>query len=71
VRLLLVAADDTDPVANLRVAAQLRELDSADDRAAALDWRLDDMRLHNTAAPLPWLPGTPAKVAKDPDWDRT
>jgi hypothetical protein len=67
-RLLLLTADDTDPVAALRDAAQLRELDGAADCAAVLNWRLDDTPLHNLAAPLPWLPGVPARIAADPDW---
>jgi conjugative relaxase-like TrwC/TraI family protein len=67
-RLLLAADDDTDPIDTLRDAAQLRELDTADDRAAVLHWRLDDTRLHHPAAPLPWLPGIPIRIAKDADW---
>jgi conjugative relaxase-like TrwC/TraI family protein len=67
-RLLLLTADYTDPVAALRDAAQLRELDSAADCAAVLNRRLDDTPLHNPAAPMPWLPGIPARIATDPDW---
>jgi conjugative relaxase-like TrwC/TraI family protein len=67
-RLLLLTADDTDPVAALRDAAQLKELDSAADCAAVLSWRLDDTTLHNPAAPMPWLPGIPARIATDPNW---
>ena len=66
--LLLLAAHGTDPVATLRDAAQLRELDTAADHAAVLNWRLDDTHLHSPAAPLPWLPGIPARIATDPDW---
>jgi len=67
-RLLLLMADDADPLAELRNAAQQLELDTADDRAAVLDWRLDDTRLHNSLAPLPWLPGIPDRIANNPDW---
>jgi AAA domain len=67
-RLFMIAATGADPVATLRAAAQLRELDSAADRAAVLNWRLDDTHLRNPAAPLPWLPGIPAYIATDPDW---
>jgi conjugative relaxase-like TrwC/TraI family protein len=67
-RLLLLYAHDTDPVASLRDAAQLRELDSAADYAGVLNWRLDDTQLRNPAAPLPWLPGIPARIATDPGW---
>jgi hypothetical protein len=65
-RLLLLT--DTDPFTALRDAAQLRELDSAADCAAVLNWRLDDTQLHKPAAPLPWLPGIPARIATDPNW---
>jgi hypothetical protein len=41
-------ADDADPLAELRNAAQQLELDTAGDRAAVLDWRLDDTRLSMT-----------------------
>jgi hypothetical protein len=68
-RLLLMALDnDTDPVASLRDTTQLRELDSAADQTAVLNWRLDDTQLHNPAAPLPWLPGIPDRIATDPNW---
>ena len=67
-RLLLLMADDADPLAELRNAAQQLELDTAGDRAAVLDWRLDDTRLHNSLAPLPWLPGLPDRIANNPDW---
>jgi conjugative relaxase-like TrwC/TraI family protein len=67
-RLLLLAAHDTDPVATLRTTAQLREFDTAADLAAVLNWRLDDTRLHTTAAPLTWLPGIPDRIARDSGW---
>jgi hypothetical protein len=70
-RLLLLTADDGDPLAELRNAAQQLELDTADDRAAVIAWRLDDTRLHNSLAPLPWLPGIPDRIANNPDWDPT
>jgi hypothetical protein len=65
---LLLTADDTDPVAALRDAAQLRELNTAADHVAVLNGRLDDTHLRSPAAPLPWLPGIPAGIASDPDW---
>ena len=40
--LLLIAAHGTAPVAQLAAVAGSRELNSADDRAAALDWPRDD-----------------------------
>ena len=65
--LVLLAATGDDPLTALHFAAGSRELDSADDRAAVLDWRLDD---HPTAGqgPLPWLPGIPAQLRDDPHW---
>jgi hypothetical protein len=67
-RLFLLMADDADPLAELRNAAQQLELDTAGDRTAVLDWRLDDTRLHNSLAPLPWLPSIPDRIANNPDW---
>jgi hypothetical protein len=67
-RLLLLMCDDADPLVELRNAAQQLELDTADDPAAVLDWRLDDTRLHNSPAPLPWLPGIPDRIANSPEW---
>ena len=62
--LLLLAAHGTDPVAQLAAVAGRRELDSADDRAAVLDWRLDDTGHRNAGSgPLPWLPGIPQGCA--------
>jgi DNA primase catalytic core len=67
--LLLLAAHGTDPVAQLAAAADRGELDSADDRAAVLDWRLDDTGLRNAApGPLPWLPGIPQGLCDHPVW---
>ncbi|WP_407344991.1 MobF family relaxase [Pengzhenrongella phosphoraccumulans] len=67
--LLLLAAKEGDPVAHLRAAAGARELDTADDVAAVLDWRLDDTGLRNAGTgPLPWLPGIPAALGEDPQW---
>ena len=67
--LLLLAAQEGDPVSHLRAAAGARELDTADDVAAVLDWRLDDTGLRNAGTgPLPWLPGIPAALREDPQW---
>ena len=40
--LILLAANGGDPLTRLTAAAAGRELDTAGDRAAVLDWRLDD-----------------------------
>ena len=67
--LLLLAAHGTDPVAQLATVVGSRELNSADDRAAVLDWRLDETG-HRDAGqgPLPWLPGIPTGLRDHPVW---
>jgi conjugative relaxase-like TrwC/TraI family protein len=65
--LLLLGASGADPVAELREAASERGLDTAGDRAAVLDWRLDASGMRNTAAgPLPWMPAVPTTLAEHP-----
>lgn len=67
--LLLLGAAGENPVEALRSAAGDRELESAHDRAAVLDWRLDASGLRNAGAgPLPWMPAVPARLADDPHW---
>jgi len=64
--LLLFAASGTDPVAQLRALAEGSELDSAEDRAAVLDWRLDHSdRSNGEHRPLPWLPAIPHRLRPD------
>ncbi|MGY1781946.1 hypothetical protein [Geodermatophilus sp. SYSU D01036] len=63
--LALLALSGADPVAALRAAAAVRELDSARDPAAVLDWRLP---APGAAGPLPWQPAVPAVLADDPHW---
>ncbi|GAA2027477.1 hypothetical protein GCM10009740_16490 [Terrabacter terrae] len=76
--LILLAAHDHTTAA-LRAAAFTRELDTAADPAAVIDWRLDDPSLPTTyprhagsdtpsTGPLPWLPGIPPALAKHPTW---
>src|SRR5579875_3636408 len=66
--LALLAVDGRDPDQALTAAARSRELGSALDPAAVLDWRLDpdDSRLRG--GPLPWLPAVPRGLATDADW---
>ena len=67
--LIMLGADGLDPSAELHTAATSRELDTADDPAAVLDWRLDDSTLRSAGhGPLPWLPGIPAAIAGHPTW---
>ncbi|GAA2469045.1 MobF family relaxase [Terrabacter carboxydivorans] len=77
--LILLAAHDRDPTAALRAAAGSRELDTAADPAAVIDWRLDDHILETTdvrnagrgdaaTGPLPWLPGIPPALEQHPSW---
>ena len=63
--LVLLAATGADPLTALHFAASSRELDSADDRAAVLDWRLHDPSTAG-AGPLPWLPGIPQRAPRRP-----
>ncbi|WP_131104480.1 MobF family relaxase [Ornithinimicrobium sufpigmenti] len=67
--LTLIAAGGQDPVQVLTGATTAREVDTAADPAATVDWRLDDSGMRNTArGPLPWIPGIPATLSSDPTW---
>jgi DNA primase catalytic core len=66
-RLLLLAAADIDPIAQLLSVVDTRELDSAVDRAAVLGWRLDDTS-YSGFGPLPWLPGIPQHLQAHQMW---
>jgi len=66
--LLLLAVDGADPQQPLRAAYHAKEVGSADDRAAVLDWRLHKTSLPSREAPLPWLPGIPGRIAANPQW---
>ncbi|WP_206509821.1 MobF family relaxase [Rhodococcus sp. KRD197] len=66
--LAIVGAHGRDPVEALRVAVRSRELGTALDKAAVLDWRLDTSGGHSSGrGPLPWLPAIPAALRGDPD----
>jgi conjugative relaxase-like TrwC/TraI family protein len=70
-RLLLLGAEGTDSDERLRDACDGKELSSADDRAAVLDWRLDNANATSRSSrdgPLPWLPGIPDRIAADSTW---
>ncbi len=67
--LALLAATGQDPVAAFTAALHSREVDTAADAAAVLDWRLDPTHTRSlTPGPLPWLPGIPAPLSTDPYW---
>ncbi len=67
--LAIISLTGRDPETALRTAAQVRELATADDVAAVLDWRVDTTGRHSgSTGPLPWLPGLPAPLAEHPDW---
>jgi hypothetical protein len=67
--LLVLAANGADPQERLQAICDVREISSADDRAAVLDWRLDQTSLPNGPdSPLPWLPRIPDRIAADPQW---
>jgi conjugative relaxase-like TrwC/TraI family protein len=67
-RLLLLAASGSDPIPQLRISADVRELESADDQAAVMGWRLDDTSHHNGSEPLPWLPAIPQRLHDHQTW---
>ena len=66
--LLLLAAAGAGPVSELFTAFAPWDLASARDRAAVIDWRIEDVNEVATAGPLPWLPGIPHRIAADPNW---
>ncbi|WP_256980595.1 MobF family relaxase [Rhodococcus sp. 14-2496-1d] len=67
--LAILGAHGRDPVEALRSAVRSRELDTALDRAAVLDWRLNPSGKHSSASgPLPWLPAIPTAVHGLPEW---
>lgn len=67
--LALIELRGDDPVATLAQVASARELTSAHDVAAVLDYRLDPSGEHSMGAgPLPWLPGVPAALEQHPEY---
>ena len=66
--LLALAADTGEhPLLQLHTAAAGRELHTAADMAAVLDWRLPEPAPTNPG-PLPWLPGIPTALHDHPVW---
>ncbi|MCZ4645094.1 MobF family relaxase [Rhodococcus erythropolis] len=65
-----LAVDGIDAAQRLEQAAGSRELDTALDVAAVLDWRLDPSGNHSTGrGPLPWLPTIPKALLEHPTWN--
>jgi hypothetical protein len=67
-RLLALAAETGDhPLLHLQTAAAGRELHTAEDMAAVLDWRLPEPA-PTDPGPLPWLPGIPEALHDHHVW---
>jgi hypothetical protein len=68
VHLLAMAAEtEQHPFLHLQTAAFGRDLSTAGDMAAVLDWRLPELTPTNPG-PLPWLPGIPPTLHAHPVW---
>jgi len=65
--LTLAAETGKHPLRHLLTAASGRDLRTADDMAAVLDWRLTAVTPFDPG-PLPWLPGIPPTLQADPAW---
>jgi hypothetical protein len=66
--LLAVAAETGEhPLRHLLTAASGRDLRTAEDMAAILDWRLTALT-PTDPGPLPWLPGIPERLRNHPVW---
>jgi conjugative relaxase-like TrwC/TraI family protein len=66
--LLAVAAETAEhPLRHLLTGAIGRDLRTAGDMAAVLDWRLTALT-PTDPGPLPWLPGIPPTLRADPVW---
>lgn len=66
--LALHALAGTDPLTVLLDAATVRELGTAEDRAAVLDWRVTHTDQKQAPGPLPWLAPIPPALQTQPDW---
>jgi len=64
-----LAVDGLDPIEMLAAAAARRELGTARDVAAVLDWRTDPNGEHSHGGgPLSWLPAIPRRLSRTPEW---
>ncbi|WP_198654090.1 MULTISPECIES: MobF family relaxase [Nocardia] len=67
--LATLALSGRDPLIALGEAIGSRELSTADNIAAVLDWRLDTTGNHSTPpGPLPWLSGIPTTLREHPEF---
>jgi hypothetical protein len=65
--LALAAETGEHPLHHILTAASGRELSTAGDMAAVLDWRLPALASVDPG-PLPWLPGIPSTLHDHPVW---
>jgi hypothetical protein len=67
--LLVIGAEDINPLSALKYAINVDSLTDARDPAAVIDHRLDtvSLRFSTGRRPLPWLPSVP-KAITDPEW---
>jgi hypothetical protein len=65
--LALAAETGQHPLRHMLTAAAGRDLETAGDMAAVLDWRLPALAPTNPG-PLPWLPGIPSTLHDHPVW---
>jgi hypothetical protein len=65
--LALAAETGEHPLLHLLTAASGRDIRTAADMAAVLDWRLPE-RPPTDPGPLPWLPGVPKPIQDHPVW---
>ena len=67
--LLMIAAAGQDPIGRLADAVRSRELSTARDSAAVLDYRIDPTGNHSQPpGPLPWLIAIPPFARTQPEW---
>jgi hypothetical protein len=65
--LALAAETGEHPLRHMMTAVSGRDLQTAGDMAAVLDWRLPELTSTNPG-PLPWLPGIPPTLQAHPVW---
>jgi conjugative relaxase-like TrwC/TraI family protein len=64
----LAAETGRHPLVHLHQAALGRDLSTAGDMAAVLDWRIPEPEPSTHRPPLPWLPGIPRAISDHPEW---